>query len=133
MKKILKYGVITLAVVIITIVGFIGFGLRSMEIEDQYGDYQMIYYKSKDGDIIVNEETSEFGIVSKNWKRLNIRTKENNSIDLYTFVSKVSYYANIKIYRPKTAIEEIAQMDFPDIQNLIEKEKIELILEHQNE
>ena len=118
---------------IIAVVGLIGFGLQAMEIEDHYGDYQEIYYKSKNSDLIVNQETSEFGIVRKNWKRLNIKTKEKDSTDLYTFASKGSYYSNIKVYRPKTAIERIEQMNFTDIQKLISEKKIELIFEHQNE
>ena len=118
---------------IIAVVGFIGFGLYAMKIEDHYGDYQEIYYESKDLDIIVNEETSEFGIIEKNWKRLNIRTKEKDSIDLYTFASEASYYSKIKVYRPKIEIEKIKQMEFSDIQKLVANNKVELILEHQNE
>lgn len=79
MSKGLKYGILIFGIVIITIVEFIGFGLYSMKIEDHYGDYQTIYYESKNSDIIVNEETSEFGIVGKNWKRLNIWTKLETS------------------------------------------------------
>lgn len=133
MNKGLKYGLLIFGIVIIIVVGFIGFGLYSMEIEDHYGDYQTIYYKSKNSDIIVNEETSEFGIVGKNWKRINIWTKEKDSTDLYTFASKASYYSNIKVYRPKTEIEKIKRMNFSDIQKLIAENKIQLILEHQNE
>jgi hypothetical protein len=133
MNKGLKYGLLVFGIVMITVIGFIGFGLYTMGIEDQYGDYQNIYYKSKDSDIIVNEETSEFGIVGKNWKRLNIRTKEKDSTDLYTFASKASYYSNIKVYRPKTTIERIEQMNFADVQKLISEKKVELIFEHQNE
>jgi len=133
LSKTLKYGLLIFGITIIAVVGFIGYGLSLMEIEDQYGDYQNIYYKSKDSDIIVNKETSEFGIVGKNWKRLNVWTKETDSTDLYTFASKASYYSNIKIYRPKTEIERIKKMNFSDIQKLIAEKRIELILEHQNE
>ena len=133
MNKGLKYGLLIFGIAIIAVVGLIGYGLSLMEIEDQYGDYQNIYYKSKDSDILVNEETSEFGIIGKNWKRLNVWTKEKDSTDLYTFASKASYYSNIKVYRPKTEIERIKQMDFNDIQELITNNKFELILEHQNE
>ncbi|WP_338761740.1 hypothetical protein WAF17_16095 [Bernardetia sp. ABR2-2B] len=133
MRKALKYGLLTSSIVIITVVGLIGFGFHTIEIEDHYGDYQEIYYKSKDSDLIVNEETSEFGIVGKNWKRINIKTKEKDSTDLYTFASKGSYYSKIKVYRPKTTIERIEQMNFADVKKLISEKKIELILEHQNE
>ena len=133
LSKALKYGLLISVIVIIAIMGFIGFGLLTMEIEDHYGDYQKIYYESKKSDIIVNEETSEFGIVGKNWKRLNIRTKEKDSTDLYAFASKASYYSNIKVYRPKTTIERIEQINFADVQKLISEKKVELIFEHQNE
>jgi hypothetical protein len=133
LSKALKYGLLISGIAIIAVVGFIGFGLHAMEIEDHYGDYQEIYYESQNLDIIVNEETSEFGIVAKNWKRLNIRTIEKDSTDLYTFASKESYYSKIKLYRPKIEIEKIKQMEFNDIQKLIAKNKIKLILEHQND
>ena len=122
-----------LGIAITAVAGVIAYGLSLMEIEDQYGDYQEIFYKSKDSDIIVNEETSQFGIVGKNWKRLNVWTKKMDSTDLYTFASKASYYSKIKVYRPKTKIEKIKQLNFSDIQKLIAENKIELILEHQNE
>ena len=118
---------------IIAVVGLIGFGLHAMEIEDHYGDYQEIYYESKDSDLIINEETSEFGIVGKNWKRLNIQTKEKDSTDLYTFASKASYYSNIKVYRPKTSIEPIEKLDLSKIKKLISDKKVKLVFEHQNE
>jgi len=63
MKKGLKYGLLFFGVLIITVCGFIGFGLYSMEIEDHYGDLQELYYKSEDGDVIINKTTSEFGII----------------------------------------------------------------------
>ena len=122
-----------IGITIISVIGLIGYGFSLMDIEDQYGDYQNIYYESKDSDIIVNEETFEFGIVGKNWKRLNVWTKEKDSTDLYTFASKTSYYSKIKVYRPKIKIQGIKQMEFDDIQKLILEKKVKLILEHQNE
>jgi hypothetical protein len=133
LRKALKYRLLISGIVIIGVFGLIGFGLHAIEIEDHYGDYQEIYYESQNLDIIINEETSEFGIVGKSWKRLNIRTKEKDSTDLYTFASKASYYSKIKVYRPKIEIEKIKQMEFNDIQKLIIENKIKLILEHQNE
>ncbi|WP_055445599.1 hypothetical protein [Lacinutrix mariniflava] len=65
MNKGLKYGLLIFGIVIITVVGFIGFGLYSMEIEDHYGDLKELYYDSKSGDIILNKSTSEFGIIEK--------------------------------------------------------------------
>jgi len=80
MKRQVKIIILTL------LIGVIGFGFYAMEIEDHYGDLQKLYYNSKSGDIIVNKTTSEFGIVEKNWKRINIRTKEKDSTDLWNWV-----------------------------------------------
>jgi hypothetical protein len=133
LSKTFKYGLLIFGIVIIAVVGLIGFGLHAMEIEDHYGDYQEIYYESKDSDLIINEETSEFGIIEKNWKRLNIQTKEKDSTDLYTFASKASYYSNIKVYRPKTSIEPIEKLDLSKVKKLISDKKVKLVFEHQNE
>jgi hypothetical protein len=133
LSKTFKYGLLIFGIVIIAVVGLIGFGLHAMEIEDHYGDYQEIYYESKDSDLIINEETSEFGIIEENWKRLNIQTKEKDSTDLYTFASKASYYSNIKVYRPKTSIEPIEKLDLSKVKKLISDKKVKLVFEHQNE
>ncbi|MEH1009470.1 hypothetical protein VDP25_17155 [Winogradskyella sp. ECml5-4] len=133
MRKTLKYGLLIFGIAIIVIIGLLGFGLRTMEIEDHYGDYQEIYYESKDSDIIINEETSKFGVIGKNWRRINVRTKEKDSTDLYTFVSKASYYSKIKVYRPKANIEKIERKNFTDLQRLIAENKLKLIFEYQNE
>jgi hypothetical protein len=133
LSKTFKYGLLIFGIVIIAVVGLIGFGLHATEIEDHYGDYQEIYYESKDSDLIINEETSEFGIIEKNWKRLNIQTKEKDSTDLYTFASKASYYSNIKVYRPKTSIEPIEKLDLSKVKKLISDKKVKLVFEHQNE
>ncbi|GAA3560443.1 hypothetical protein [Snuella lapsa] len=133
MSRALKNGFTIFIIALIAVSGFIVFGLYLMEIEDHYGAYQEIYYISKDSDIIVNEETFEFGVVEKNWKRLNIRTKNKDSTDLYTFVTRASYYSNIKIYRPKTEIVPIEKMNYSDVQKLINEKKIKLIFEHQND
>ena len=61
---------------------FIICGLYLMEIEDRYGDLQQVYFDSKNGDIIINKQTKKYGIITKNWKRVNILTKEKDTIDL---------------------------------------------------
>ena len=75
-------------VILSIIIIFIGFsmfiicGLYLMEIEDRYGDLQQVYFDSKNGDIIINKQTKKYGIITKNWKRVNILTKEKDTIDL---------------------------------------------------
>ncbi|GGZ64884.1 hypothetical protein [Mesonia mobilis] len=127
MKKKLKYALLIVGSLIITILGFIIYGLYLMEIEDHYGDYKEVYFKSNDKDIIVNEEFSKFGIVEKNWKRIYIKTKEKDSVHLYTFSNK--YKSEIKLYRPTKRIKNIKEMDYNDFQNLLEKNIIKLKLE----
>ena len=133
MNKGLKYGLLIFGFAIIVLMVFVAFGLYTMEIEDHYGDYQEVYYVFQDGDIIVNEETSQLGIVGKNWKRLNIWTKEKDSTDLYFFAIRKSHNSTIKIYQPQTEIKGIKQMEFESIKELITEKKIKLILEYPKE
>lgn len=44
-----------------------------MEKEDHYGDLQELFYASKDGDLIFNKTTSEFGIY---YPKLEINEQE---------------------------------------------------------
>ena len=133
MNKGLKYGLLIFGFAIIVLMVFVAFGRYTMEIEGHYGDYQEVYYVSQDGDIIVNEETSQLGIVGKNWKRLNIWTKEKDSTDLYFFAIRKSHNSTIKIYQPQTEIKGIKQMEFESIKELITEKKIKLILEYPKE
>ena len=133
MNKGLKYGLLIFGFAIIVLMVFVAFGRYTMEIEDHYGDYQEVYYVFQDGDIIVNEETSQLGIVGKNWKRLNIWTKEKDSTDLYFFAIRKSHNSTIKIYQPQTEIKGIKQMEFESIKELITEKKIKLILEYPKE
>ncbi|SIS70047.1 hypothetical protein [Belliella pelovolcani] len=65
MNKKLKYGLLILGIANVSIFGFIGFGLYAMEIEDYYGDLQEIFYSAKNGDLILNKTTCDFGRVEK--------------------------------------------------------------------
>ncbi|WP_010520744.1 hypothetical protein [Aquimarina agarivorans] len=127
MNKTLKYGFGIFGAIIVFILGFITFGLYLMQIEDSYGDYQEIYYKSKDLDIIVNEGTSEFGIIEKDWKQLNVKVNKHRVIDLNAFVFKVNAITKIKVYRPKEEFDNLEQMNWRDLQKLISEKKLELI------
>jgi len=86
MKSKIKIILLTLTIGLIFIAAFLGYGIYLMGIEDQYGDFQNLHFKSKTGDLILNKSTSEFGIVEKTWNRTNIRTLEKDSTDLYSWV-----------------------------------------------
>ncbi|MBF6640226.1 hypothetical protein IVB69_01910 [Flavobacterium sp. J49] len=100
-----------------------------MTIEDHYGDYSEIFYQSKNGDIVINKETSEIGIIEKSWTRINVKTEKIDSTDLYNFATKAGYNSNIKLYRIKRKLEV---MDINKIEKLFNEKKIELILDYRN-
>ena len=130
MNKALKYGLLIFGIVIITVVGFIGFGLYSMEIEDHYGDLKELYYDSENGDLIVNKTTSEFGIIEKNWKRINIRTQQKDSTDLYNWVYQNGTETKSEIYRTKNGETELNGISFSELESKIENSEFKLIIKN---
>ena len=127
MKRRVKIIILTIIIALIGIVGFIGFGLYAMEIEDHYGDLQEIYYDSENGDIIVNKKTSEFGIIEKNWKRINIRTQKKDSADLYNWVYQNGTESKVEIYRPKNGKIELNGITYSKLKNMIDNSEFKLI------
>lgn len=130
MRKIIKYGLLIFGVVTIAIFGLIGYGLYTMEIEDHYGDLQEMFYTSKNRDIIINEKTYEFGIIEKNWTRVNIRTNEKDSTDLYNLIYKNGVEVKSKIYRPKKGEFKLNKIKYLEIKRLIDKAELKLISEN---
>ena len=124
MKKELKYGLLIFGIVIITVVGF---GLYAMEIEDHYGDLKELYYDSKSGDIVLNKSTSEFGIIEKNWKRINIRTQKKDSTDLYNWVYQNGIETKAEIYRPIIETENINNFNYSEIVDKINASEMTFI------
>ena len=127
MNKALKYGLLIFGIVIITVVGLIGFGLYSMEIEDHYGDLKELYYDSEDGDLIVNKTTSEFGTIEKNWKRINIKTQQKDSTDLYNWVYQNGTETKSEIYRAKNGETELNGITYSELKKMIEKSELKLV------
>tara|TARA_R110002051_G_C8538525_1_gene470746 strand:- start:324 stop:716 length:393 start_codon:yes stop_codon:yes gene_type:complete len=130
MNKALKYGLLIFGIVIITVFGFIGFGLYSMEIEDHYGDLKELYYDSENGDLIVNKTTSEFGIIEKNWKRINIRTQQKDSTDLYNWVYQNGTETKSEIYRVKNGETELNGITYSELEKRIENSDFKLIIKN---
>ena len=124
MKKELKYGLLIFGIVIITVVGF---GLYAMEIEDHYGDLKELYYDSKSGDIVLNKSTSEFGIIEKNWKRINIRTQKKDSTDLYNWVYQNGIETKAEIYRPIIETENINSLNYSEVVDKINASEMTFI------
>ena len=88
-----------------------------MEIEDHYGDLQEIFYASKDGDLILNKTTSEFGTIEKNWKRIKVNGTKKETTDLYNWIYQNGVETKSEIYRPtkKLNLEEISLGQLTDL------------------
>jgi hypothetical protein len=127
LNKKLKYGLLIIGTTLTLVIGFVGYGLYLMEIEDHYGDLQELFYASKDGDLIVNKTTSEFGIIEKNWKRIKVNNSKDEPIDLYNWVYKNGVETNSEIYRPsKKLIFE--NLTINELTNLIESKNLKFII-----
>ena len=100
-----------------------------MEIEDQYGDYQEIFYKVESNDIIINKSNLKSALLKRSWKRINIKQKNIDSTDLYQFVKNDYSAGNIEIYRPLKKLD-ISNVNYSDLENLIKNNKMKLILKY---
>lgn len=127
MNKKLKYGLLIIGTTLTLVVGFVGYGLYLMEIEDHYGDLQELFYASKDGDLIFNKTTSEFGIIEKNWKRIKVKNSKDESTDLYNWVYKNGVETNSEIYRPTKKLN-LENLTIYELTNLVERENVKFII-----
>lgn len=100
-----------------------------MEIEDHYGDLQEVYFESKDGDIIVNKETKQYGLITKNWKRANVITKENDTLDLYNFIYRNEKRNSYEVLRSENELK-VNSFKFEKISELKKKKLIKAIIEN---
>ena len=94
MNKKVKIILAIFGLLIVGIVAFIFVGLYGMEIEDTYGDNQDIFYSSRQGDLVVNHDTKEFGEIKKTWTRFYI-TINSDTIDISEWWDD----RNIEIYK----------------------------------
>ena len=119
MKKIL----IAVSVLIIGLAVSIGFGLYLMEIDDHYGDLQELYFESRSGDLIVDMENAEFGVLTKNWRRINVITKGDTS-DLFNWVNRKDKPSSVVIFKTYDKDIEFSAMTFEQVDNMIERSEL---------
>lgn len=119
MKKLL----ICIFILLIGLLLSLGFGLYLMEIEDHYGDIQELYYESQSGHLIVNEENSAFGVLSKNWRRVNV-ISQNDTIDLFNWVYRQDGTSKVSIYKIYDKDLDISFMTFEQIKIMIDKSEL---------
>ncbi|MDR7370526.1 hypothetical protein [Flavobacterium aquidurense] len=122
-KKIILGSIILLFILF----GFVAYGLYLMEIEDHYGDLQEIYFDSESGDIIVNNQTQKFGLITKNWKRVEVITKENDTLDLYNFIYVNQEENKYEVFRSENELK-INELNFRKIIELKRKKILEVII-----
>ncbi len=128
MKKI----ILSVIIIAFGIFGFIVWGLYLMEIEDHYGDLQETYFDSKNGDLIVNKKTKKFGVIAKNWKRANVITKQNDTLDLYDLIYTNGSECNYEVFRSDTGLN-IQELSFEKIMELKDKNSIQTVIKNGNE
>lgn len=104
-------------------------GLYLMEIEDHYGDLQEVYFDSKSGDVIVNKQTQKFGIITKNWKRADVITKEKDTIDLYDLIYINQKENKYEVFRSESELD-LHNLTFEKIINLKAKNSIKTIIKN---
>ena len=123
----IKKIIFTFSIILLISSILIGFGLYTLGIEDNYGDLQNLYYKSNNGDVIINRETKEFGIIIKDWKSIKVKTPKNEIFDLEYWVNRDNNY-KIEIYRIHQI--NISKITFKEIENKIILDKLETVVEN---
>lgn len=105
---------------------FITWGLYLIEIEDHYGDLQEVYFDTKNGDIIINKQTQKFGIITKNWKRADVLTKENDTLDLYELIYINGIENKYEVFKTKDELK-ISELSYQKIIDLKNKKMLETV------
>jgi hypothetical protein len=122
MNKTSKIILIIFGILIIALGGLIMFGMYSLEIEDTYGDNQDIFYNSRQGDLVVNHTTNEFGVIRKTWTRFYV-VRQIDTVDIYEWWDD----KNIEIYRQTDKNVLPDNLIYEDIERLTDEKEIELI------
>ena len=121
MVKKIKITLGILGLLVTGVVGFIVVGLYGMEIEDTYGGNQDIYYGSRQGDIVVNHQTKEFGIVEKTWKRFYV-VNRTDTLDVGGWWDD----KNIEIYKLTDSETWESNPNYRDLERLKDEGKLKL-------
>ncbi len=127
MIKGIKLAAIVLLFAAILIAFFLFFGFYAMEIEDHFGNHQEIFYRSRNGDVIVQENSKDFGVVQKSWTRLTLWTNEKDSLGLYHFIGDSQEMESVKIYRSRDSAIDFKEKSYKEIQAMIQHEIIYLV------
>lgn len=122
-----KFIVYSLIFISVYTVGSIGYGFYLMEIEDHYGDMQELFHIARDGDVVVNVATYEFGTIEKAWTRAYVADPCDEQVDLYRWAYHSWAGSKLKLYRPRNELN-ISGMDYEGLVELIADRKMRLVL-----
>lgn len=125
----IKKIILRITISLFIVFGFLAWNLYLMDIEDHYGDLEAIFYDSKSGDIILNKQTQKFGVITKNWNRANVITRDNGTIDLSELIYIDQKENKYEILRSKNNLE-IQNLSFEKIGNLEKRNLLEIILKN---
>lgn len=97
-----------------------------MKIEDHYGDLQSVYFQSKTGDLII-DSNKKVGFIKKHSDRIYV--DENGCLkDLYNWVNQNQQSVKLKIYRINLLETSANNLNYEEIEGLIQKQKLEPII-----
>ena len=120
--------IISIIGILILIIGFFGFAFHGIEIEDQYGDLQDFYFKSKNGDIMIFGEYEKIGLVNKTQKRIQIINSKKDTVDLYNWFNDDRYpNGSNKLLRAKVEIS-IDELEKEIIKQKLQRKELKEIM-----
>lgn len=128
MKKVIKYLLIGIPLLLLFLVFWVGIGLYGMEIEDHYGDFQEFYYKSGTGDVMVLGDFEDIAIVDKTWTRVNLIRSPGDTTGLgaWIYYESGEVMKSVYLYRTYEAVgyDDLKQ---EKLKQLAESRSIEMV------
>lgn len=127
----LKKIILSIVLIIVCLLGFIAWGFYLMDIEDHYGDLQEIYFESENGDLILNKETKQFGIISKKVNRADVVNQKNDTLDLHDLIYINNKENKYELLRSRNDLQiNFQQLTFEKIIELQKENSLETILKN---
>lgn len=117
---------LAIASIIISAIAMIGInGYYLMAIEKHYGSNQRFYYKTHQGDIVVNHELNQVQEVKKSWNRIFF-VHGHDTLDLLKWID----HYKIEIYRPSQSIANINILSTKDLDEMLANKQIKLVIKN---
>ena len=118
--------ILSAMIILIGLFGFVFWSLYLIEIEDHYGNIQEVYFNSESGDLVVNKETGRFGIISKKWKRVDVITQQNDTLDLYNLIYINEKEGKYELFRSNSKLN-LYKLNLKKIHELESKKALKII------